>query len=46
MGHKLLVSIAAFIIVVAGLKAAAGLVVPFLLAVFLAILCAPSLAWL
>ena len=46
MGHKLLVGIAAFIIVVAGLKAAAGLVVPFLLAVFLAILCAPSLAWL
>ena len=46
MGHKLLVGIAAFIVVVAGLKAAAGLVVPFLLAVFLAILCAPSLAWL
>ena len=46
MGHKLLVSIAAFIVVVAGLKAAAGLVVPFLLAVFLAILCAPSLVWL
>jgi predicted PurR-regulated permease PerM len=46
MGQKLLVGIAAFIVVVAGLKAAAGLVVPFLLAVFLAILCAPSLVWL
>jgi len=46
MGQKLLVGIAAFIVVVAGLKAAAGLVVPFLLAMFLAILCAPSLAWM
>jgi predicted PurR-regulated permease PerM len=46
MGHKLLVGIAAFIVIIAGLKAAEGLVVPFLLAVFLAILCAPSLAWM
>lgn len=46
MGQRLLVGIAAFVIVVAGLKAAAGLVVPFLLAVFIAILCAPPLAWM
>ncbi len=46
MGHRLLVGIAAFIIIVAGLKAAAGLVVPFLMAVFIAILCAPPLAWM
>jgi len=37
---------AAFVIVVAGMKAAAPLVVPFLLAVFLAIICAPPVFWL
>ena len=46
MGQRLLVGIAASIVIIAGLKAAAGLVVPFLLAVFLAILCAPPLAWM
>lgn len=37
---------AAFVILVAGMKAAAVLVVPFLLAVFLAIICAPPLFWM
>lgn len=37
---------AATIVVVAGMRAAASLVVPFLLAVFLAILCGPPLDWL
>ncbi len=37
---------AAFVIVVAGMKAAAPLVVPFLLAVFLAIICAPPVFWM
>ena len=46
MGQKLLVGIAASIVIIAGLKAAAGLVVPFLLAIFIAILCAPPLAWM
>lgn len=41
-----LVRSAAFIIVVAGMKAAAVLVVPFLLAAFLAIICAPPLFWM
>jgi len=44
MGPRLLVATAAFVVVVAGLKAAAGLVVQFLMAVFIAILCAPPLA--
>jgi len=34
------------VVVVAGMKAAAPLVVPFLLAVFLAIICAPPLFWM
>jgi predicted PurR-regulated permease PerM len=41
-----LMGCAAFVIVVAGMKAASVLVVPFLLAVFLAIICAPPLFWL
>lgn len=38
-----LIHLAAFIVVVAGMKAASSLIVPFLLAVFLAIICAPLL---
>lgn len=41
-----LINMAAFVVVVAGMKAAAPLVVPFLLAVFLAIICAPPLFWM
>ena len=41
-----LVGCAAFVVVVAGMKAAAVLVVPFLLAGFLAIICAPPLYWM
>jgi predicted PurR-regulated permease PerM len=41
-----LMGCAAAVIVVAGMKAASVLVVPFLLAVFLAIICAPPLVWL
>ncbi len=46
VGVKVLVGAAAFVVVVAGLRAASTIVVPMLLAVFLAILCAPPLAWL
>jgi len=42
----LLVSLAAFVIVVAGMKLAAPLLVPFLLAVFIAILIAAPFNWL
>jgi len=37
---------AALVIVLAGLKAAQTLVIPFLLALFLAIICAPAVTWL
>ncbi|MCD4721138.1 MAG: AI-2E family transporter [Desulfobacula sp.] len=41
-----LIKFAAFVIVVAGMKAAVVLVVPLLLAVFLSIICAPPLFWM
>jgi predicted PurR-regulated permease PerM len=44
--HSVLINIAAFIVIVAGLKAATQLLVPFLLAVFIAVLCAPMMIWL
>jgi predicted PurR-regulated permease PerM len=37
---------AALVIVIAGLMAARGIMIPFLLAAFIALLCAPLLAWL
>jgi predicted PurR-regulated permease PerM len=46
MASGLLVSVAAFIIIVAGMKAAASLLVPFLLALFVAILIASPVNWL
>jgi predicted PurR-regulated permease PerM len=41
-----LVILASFIIVVAGMKAASSILVPFFLAVFIAVICAPPLFWL
>ena len=46
MASNLLVSIAAFVIIVAGMKAAASLLVPFLLALFVAVLIASPFNWL
>ena len=49
MGDKVsnvLVIVALFIIVVAGMRAAASIINPFLLAVFLSSLCSPLLYWL
>ena len=37
---------AALIVVIAGLRAAQSLVVPFLIAAFIAVVCAPALQWL
>lgn len=37
---------AAFVVVVAGMKAAEELLVPFLLSLFIAVLCSPLLSWL
>jgi predicted PurR-regulated permease PerM len=41
-----LVALASVVVIVAGLKAAASLLVPFLLAGFIGLLCAPALFWL
>lgn len=43
---RLILVWAALVIVVAGMRASASLVVPFLLSLFLAILCGPPLEWL
>jgi predicted PurR-regulated permease PerM len=45
-GTQVLVTVAAFVIVVAGMRAAEKILVPFLLSAFLAIICAPPLFWL
>jgi AI-2 transport protein TqsA len=41
-----LLILASFIIVVAGMRAASSILVPFFLAVFIAVICAPPLFWL
>lgn len=43
---NVLLGLASFVIIVTGMRAAAGLIVPFLLALFVAILSALPLAWL
>jgi predicted PurR-regulated permease PerM len=43
---KVLMGLAAFVIIVAGMKAAATILVPFLLALFIAIISAPALIWM
>ncbi len=43
---RFLVTAAALVVVVAGLKAASAIVIPFLLAAFIAIVCAPLLLWM
>jgi len=45
-GTRFLLAAACFVITVAGMKAAVSIVVPFLLAVFVAIICLPALLWL
>jgi len=42
----MLLTVAALVIVVAGMRAASSLLVPFLLAAFITIICTPILAWL
>jgi AI-2 transport protein TqsA len=44
--RDLLVSLACIVIVIAGMREASGILVPFLLSVFIAILCAGPLSWL
>lgn len=42
----MLINLAAFVVVVAGIMSAKSIIIPFLLAAFLAIICAPPLFWL
>lgn len=44
--NNALIGLAAFVIVIAGMKIAASIIVPFLLASFLAIICSPVLFWM
>ncbi len=44
--NSLMVSLAAFVIVVAGLKVAAPIIAEFLLAMFIAVVCIPPIKWL
>ena len=44
--HKIWVSLAAFVIVVAGIKASSSIVIPFLLSIFIATVSAPAIFWL
>ena len=43
---QFLIIVAAFVIVVAGMRAAEKILVPFLLSAFVAIICAPFLSWM
>jgi len=45
-GSRFLIVFAAFVIVIAGIKTAEGIIVPLLLSVFIAVICTPSLFWL
>lgn len=45
-GNRFLITAAAFVVVVAGMKAANEIIVPFLLAVFISIIFAPLLFWM
>ncbi|MEJ2318023.1 MAG: AI-2E family transporter [Gemmatimonadales bacterium] len=45
-GRSMLISAAAFVVVIAGMRAAAGMLVPFFLAVFISILCTGPLDFL
>ncbi len=43
---SILVTLAALVVVIAGMKAAASIIVPFIFSIFIAIICAPLLTWL
>ena len=43
---RFVVVLAGFMVIVAGLKAAESLLVPFLLSLFIAVICSPALSWL
>ncbi|MFV1985041.1 MAG: AI-2E family transporter [Thiohalomonadales bacterium] len=45
-GARFLFLVAAFVIVIAGVKAASAIIIPFLLSAFIAVICAPAFFWL
>jgi uncharacterized membrane protein len=45
-GSQVLLGAACFVVVVAGMKAASSLLVPFLLAIFIAVICLPPMSWM
>ena len=45
-GSRILLSLASFVVIVAGLKASASILVPFIVAIFLAIMGGPAVFWL
>ena len=45
-GSRFLLTTASFVVVVAGMRAAGSILVPFLLAIFIAIICSPALYWM
>ena len=46
VGLRILLTLAAFVVVVAGMSAARPILVPVLFAAFLAVICGPAMAWL
>ncbi|WP_420634396.1 AI-2E family transporter [Candidatus Palauibacter sp.] len=44
--HRILLNLAAFVIIVAGMRAASALIVSFVLALFLTVLCSTPLRWM
>lgn len=44
--NSVILSFAAFVIIITGLKASTEIIVPFLLAIFISVLCAPLMIWL
>jgi len=43
---RILITAAAFVVIVAGMRASSPILVPFLLSAFVAIICAPPLFWM
>ena len=43
---SVIVTMAALVVVIAGMKAASSIIVPFIFSIFIAIICAPLLSWL
>ena len=45
-GLRILLTVAAVVVLIAGMKAAAAILLPILVAIFLAVICTPPVVWL